>query len=606
MCGIAGLVQFDNRSADNGRTLLLTRALAHRGPDDEGFVRRGPAMLGHRRLSIIDLTGGRQPLANEDESIWITCNGEIYNFQTLRVQLEALGHRFRSRTDTEVIVHAYEEWGDDCLKRLRGMFAFAVLDERRQRLLLARDHFGIKPLYYLETPSFFAFASELQALRQLPEVPWALDLQAMDDYLGLQYIPAPATIYGSARKVPPACRLSVSFDGRVTQPESYWQLDFAPNAGRSQADTLAELDSVLRESVKAHLMADVPFGAFLSGGVDSSTVVAYMAELMGRPVKTFSIGFDEAGHNELGYARQVSRAFGTEHHEEVVRSDALGILPELVRHYGEPFGDNSAIPTYYVSRLARDRVPMVLSGDGGDECFAGYDDTYMPWLRHLAAGDSGRLGGEPRALSVEDYLPFVSSSPRWREALWRPELRASRTSSPPPLFEKEFVRARHWAGCSQAQYLDLKTYLPHSVLTKVDIASMMHGLEVRTPIVDTKVVEFAATIPFEYNVSMAGEEWAGKLMLKKIAARWFPGNFVARPKQGFGLPLSPWLGEGGALARAATERLQDPQTPLRHYFNADQVNDVIQRKSENLVWRLLVLDEWLRQEQRRAMSADSQ
>jgi asparagine synthase (glutamine-hydrolysing) len=598
MCGIAGLLQFDNQSGARERTLLLTRALSHRGPDDEAVVVRGPAILGHRRLSIIDLQGGRQPLANEDESIWITCNGEIYNYRELRDELQHHGHSFRTRSDTEVIVHAYEEWGDSCVEHFRGMFAFAILDERRHRLFLARDHFGIKPLYYVHTSTFFAFASELQSLRLLPDVSWDLDLQAMDQYLALQYIPAPGTIYGAANKLPPACRMSVSFDGRVSQPEQYWRLRFMPNEKRSEVDTLAELDSVLRESVNAHLMADVPFGAFLSGGVDSSTVVAYMSELLGRPVKTFSIGFDEADYSELNFARQVSHVCGTEHHEEIVRPDALGILPALVHHYGEPFGDNSAIPTFYVSRLARGEVPMVLSGDGGDECFAGYEDTYMPWMRHLALTGAGV---PTRARSVEDYMPFVSSSPRWREAMWLPE-RGVTCAAVPPVFQAEFTNARDWPGCSQAQYIDLKTYLPNSVLTKVDIASMMHGLEVRTPILDTRVVEFAATIPVSYNVKLTADEWVGKRMLKGIASRWFSREFVDRPKQGFGLPLARWLGDAGAVTLAARERCQDSTSPLREYFKVDQINDVIQRRSENLIWRLLVLDEWLRQDAHRPSS----
>ncbi len=385
MCGIVGLLRFDAQTADYDTVAPLIKALVHRGPDDEGLIVRGPAILGHTRLSIIDLEGGRQPLANEDETVWITYNGEIYNYRELREYLEAKGHIFRTKSDTEVIVHAYEQWGDSCVEYFRGMFAFAILDLRVRRFFLGRDHFGIKPLYYLRTNTFFAFASEIQVLRLLPDVDWTLDLGAIDEYLRLRYIPAPKTIYCNVQKMLPAYRLSVTFDGKCSPPEEYWQLEFRPNFRRSQEDTLEELDEVVRDSVRAHLVADVPFGAFLSGGVNSSTIVAYMAEILGRPIATFSIGFDETGFDELPYARQAANIWHTEHQEEIVKPAALSILPQLVQNYGEPFGDHSAIPTYYVSRLARSRVTMVLSGDGGDECFAGYEDTYGRWVEHIAA-----------------------------------------------------------------------------------------------------------------------------------------------------------------------------------------------------------------------------
>lgn len=616
MCGIAGLLQFDNQSADCDRTALLTKALTHRGPDDEGIIARGPAALGHRRLSIIDLEGGRQPLANEDETIWITFNGEIYNYRELREYLRTKGYVFRTKSDTEVIVHAYEEWGDSCVERLRGMFAFAVLDERARRLFLARDHFGIKPLYYLRTDTFLAFASELQALRILPGVDWTLDLKAIDEYLWLGYIPAPNTIYRNVKKLPPAHRLSVTFDGQCSPPEEYWRLEFKPNLKRSEDDTLGELDEVLRESVRAHLVADVPFGAFLSGGVDSSTIVAYMAEMLGHPIETFSIGFEEADFNELAYARQVAKIFQTEHHEEIVRPEALSILPKLVQHYGEPFGDSSAIPTYHLSRLARSRVPMVLSGDGGDECFAGYD-SYRAWMHYIAGPDPRPLWRQmlrPIAeilmpwryqplvtpkLSLSAWLRFVQYIPyALRQALWLPELHSACTEEQ-PLFEREYRKAASLSTCSQVQYLDIKTYLPYDILTKVDIASMMHGLEVRTPIVDIKVVEFAATIPESYNMKLdTGQQWVGKAMLKRNASRWYPKDFINRKKQGFALPISRWFGEDGILAGALTERLQDASSPLREYFTLAGMNELVKKKSTDHMWLLLFLDEWLRHERK--------
>jgi asparagine synthase (glutamine-hydrolysing) len=614
MCGIAGILQFHGQPADGSNVALMTKALAHRGPDGEGLIVRGPAALGHRRLSIIDLEGGRQPLSNEDGTVWITFNGEIYNYKELRPQLEAQGHVFRTQSDTEVIVHAYEQWGDDCVSKFRGMFAFAILDERRRRLFLARDQLGIKPLYYRITQECIAFASELQALRVLPGMDWSLDLQALDEYLALQYIPAPRTIYRNVQKLPPAHRLVVEFGGRCPPPEQYWRLEFRANSRRSEADTAAELDEVLRESVRSHLVSDVPFGAFLSGGVDSSVIVAYMAEMLGRPVKTFSIGFEEADFNELEFAREASEICGTEHHEEVVRPDALSILPKLVQHYGEPFGDNSAIPTYYVSRLARQHVPMVLSGDGGDEFFAGYN-TYRRWMKLRPTLDPRPLWKRMlRAPAVKLFPTRFRSFPRrditvsdWQEivqlvsfdlrkSLWRPELQSS-CSKDVPLFEKDYRNAASFPRCARAQYLDIKTYLPNDILTKVDVASMMHGLEARTPIVDIRVAEFAATIPESYNIGRnPAEHWVGKAMLKRIASKWYSSDFLNRKKQGFTMPLSRWFGEAGSMEVALRERLHDPSSPLRDYFEPDGVQAVIQRGFPMPLWVLLFLDEWLRHE----------
>ena len=620
MCGIAGILRWQGPPIQSGEIEHMTRALAHRGPDGEGFLIRDRVALGHRRLSIIDVEGGKQPLCNEDETVWVTFNGEIYNYRELRGVLQAKGHIFRTKSDTEVIVHAYEEWGDSCVERFRGMFAFAVLDERARRLFLARDQLGIKPLYYLRTNTFFAFASELQSLRILPGVDWSLDLEALDEYLWLQYIPAPRTIYRNVSKMPPANRFNVSFDGSCEQPQEYWQLAFRPNGDRSEADTLDELDHVLRRSAKNHLVADVNFGAFLSGGVDSSLVVGYMSELLGRPVKTFTIGFEENGFSELPFARQASSKCGTEHYEEIVKPDALGILPELVRHYGEPFGDSSAIPTYYLSRLARSHVPMVLSGDGGDESFAGYD-SHRAWMKSLHPFDSPptwrrRLHPVAEKLMPWRYKPLslpLASLPHWlsfiqylptglRKRLWRPEFQSVCTGRL-PVFEKEYERVTNASVCSRVQYLDIKTYLPNDILTKVDIASMAHGLEVRTPLVDVDVAQFAATIPDDFHIGRdSAGHWEGKKLLKKVAAQWFPEDFVRRKKQGFGVPISDWFSKGGILDKELTHRLRAGSSPLRDYFTDAGIDEVIRNRFAGPIWLLLVLDEWLRYE-RQSMSA---
>lgn len=609
MCGIAGILRFDGTPASAHEVEPMIARLGHRGPDGAGCYARGGAALGHTRLAIIDPAGGHQPLFNEDGQVAVVFNGEVYNFRELESELRARGHTFKTRCDTEVIVHAWEEWGERCVERFRGMFAFVLADWRQGRFLLARDHLGIKPLLYHLAPDRLLFASELRALQAAPALELSLDLGAIDDYLCLQYIPAPRSIYREVRKLPPAHRLVLGFDGHTRGPERYWRPEMRPVHGRRSEEWLELIDEALRDSVRAHLVADVPFGAFLSGGIDSTLVVSYMAELLERPVKTFSIGFEEDAFNELGYAREAAERLGTEHHTEVVRPDALAILPELVSHYGEPFGDSSAIPTWYVSRLARQHVPMVLSGDGGDEAFAGYG-TYMAWLE--------RLGRRPqtfwkRALrpiaerllprryeritpSLVHWMSLVSYlGPEERRGLWHPEHHGSWRAIPEP-FEQRFAEARHYPPLSKAQALDLQTYLPNDILTKVDVASMIHSLEVRTPIVDVRVVELAATIPPELHVRQDAEgRWRGKLLLKRLLGRSFGESFLERPKQGFSIPAPLWLGEGGALRGELEERLLGTSSHLHELFRPPAIAELLAADRPGPLWLLLFLDEWLRQ-----------
>jgi asparagine synthase (glutamine-hydrolysing) len=565
--------------------------------------------LGHRRLSIIDLATGAQPMTNEDGNVWITYNGELYNYQELRKELIAKGHGFRSVSDTETIIHAYEEWGDACVERFRGMFAFGIADYRKRRVFLARDQLGIKPLYYLVQAGHFAFASELQALRCIPGQPFTIDTKALDEYLWLQYIPAPRTIFREVQKLPPAHRMAITFDGRVTGPEEYWRVEWRPDRKRREEEWVEALDDVLRDSVRAHLVADVPFGAFLSGGVDSSAVVAYMAQIMDRPVKTFSIGFEEAEYSELPFAKQASERWGTEHHVEIVKPDALDVLPRLVSHYGEPFGDSSAIPTFYVSQMARKHVPMVLSGDGGDESFAGYD-SYRYWMRGFDHDGAARWKNLLRPIghalnpdryplrcpTLDAWLSFINYMPTdLRQQLWRPEYRPV---LPPVLetFKKEFKRVRKYQLCSKVQYMDLKTYLPFDILTKVDVASMMHGLEVRTPLVDVRVVEFASTIPQNLLIRKNGAgEWEGKLLLKKVMQKYYPSEFLHRKKMGFAVPVRKWFSSGGALRPMVQERLTGQNSVLNEFFNLEIRQAIVANGVSHQMWLLLFLDEWLRQ-----------
>ena len=621
MCGIAGMLRLDGNGVVPADVRPMVQSLVHRGPDGCGIETRDRVGLGHRRLSIIDLQTGAQPMSNEDGRVWVTYNGEFYNFRELRDDLLRAGHQFRTTSDTEVIVHAWEEWGERCVERFRGMFAFAMADHHRRVLFLARDHLGIKPLYYFATSKLFAFASELQALRVLPECPGEIDLRSLDDYLFLQYVPAPRTIYRNVCKLPPATRMTVAFDGTTSGPQSYWTLQFRAEQGRTFEEWSDRLDEVLRDSVRAHLVSDVPFGAFLSGGVDSTAIVGLMSEELATPLQTFSIGFDEADFSELHYARQVAEYWKTDHHEEIVRPDAVSILPELVRHYGEPFGDSSAIPTYYVSRLARRHVPMVLTGDGGDEAFLGYG-RYLAWRawvnprmptrsrwkqmirpavsqlfpRQFPADIASRQG------NITDWLGWVGSLRQSsRQELWRREYQTDISDH-----VEEFRAIEHEAASLPpeqfGQYVDYRTYLPYDILTKVDIASMCHSLETRTPLVDIRVAEFAATIPWEMNVRQSGQGvWTGKHLLKQIVARHFGEEFLDRKKTGFGVPLKHWFKTGGALHAELADRFGSVSARIFQFFKPDVVRHMMADHGRagfdhsQSLWQLLFLENWLEQ-----------
>lgn len=523
-------------------------------------------------------------MGNEDGSVIVSFNGEIYNFRELRAILEGKGHVFLTQSDTEVVVHAYEEWGKQCVERFRGMFAFCLVDMRKRCLFLARDPFGIKPLCYFQWNGCFACASELQALKTLEEFPWTLDLIALDQYLWLQYIPAPQTIFKRVKKLPPAHRMIVRFDGKVDGPECYWDRTFQPDATRTEDSLLEELDAVLLESVQAHMIADVPVGAFLSGGVDSGTVAGYVTKALKQPLKTFSIGFEEEDFSELRFAHAAAEASGSEHYTDIVRPDVLDILPDLVRHYGEPFGDSSALPTYMVSRLAREHVTVALSGDGGDEAFGGYA-SYVQWM------------GSPENRTLEDWMALMQYLPHdWRARLWRPEFQHT-AQRHCPAFEEAWTQAASCGPLQKVQYIDRRTYLPCAILTKVDIASMMHGLEVRTPFLDTRVWDVVSRIPERWNMRERRSGWEGKLLLKRLMERWYPTDLVHRRKTGFGVPLARWFAEGGAYRRQLEDRLLDPSSPLTEYFDPSVVRELLVQNFTGPLWLLLFLDEWLRQYQ---------
>jgi asparagine synthase (glutamine-hydrolysing) len=619
MCGIAGIVRWENPPGGSGEIEGMTAAVAHRGPDGVGFYRRGGVALGHRRLSIIDPELGAQPMSDAEGELWVTYNGELYNFRELREELRQRGHRFVTNSDTEVVVAAYREWGEGCVRRFRGMFAFAAADFRRRVLFLARDHFGIKPLYYREGGGYLAFASELGALRRVEDAPPAGSLRAVDLYLRYNYIPTPHTIYRGVYKLPPASHLTVSFDGGRRGPVKYWDVRFKPEGGLSEREWEERAEEAIRESVRAHLVADVPFGVFLSGGIDSTLVAWQMSELLGAPVRAFAIGFREERYSELPYAEEAARRCGVELHTEVVGDDSLNFLPDLVAHYGEPFGDSSCVPTWHVSRLARRHVPMVLSGDGGDETFAGYT-TYLRWMEtHPVARAWGDLPRSPRASfywarralrtrltagSWHNLADWESSlyyfNEGGRRALWRPEYHGL-IGRGCEAFEQADRRARHNDRVAYAQYLDYKTYLPCDILTKVDVASMYHGLEVRTPLIDLRVLELAARLPLSLRMGRNGSsELIPKYLLKRILGKTFPPEFVHRKKQGFSIPRDAWFLPGQPARKILEAVLLDRGSRLREFFNPEEIRMQLDTHSEgrdnsNALWLLLVLGIWLGQ-----------
>jgi asparagine synthase (glutamine-hydrolysing) len=620
MCGILGGVSTQGREFN---LAPLNAALHHRGPDDWGAWSDGSATLGHRRLSIIDLSAaGRQPLCNEDGTIWITFNGEIYNFQALRRELEQLGHRFLTRTDTEAIVHAYEQWGTDCVKRLRGMFAFGIWDQNQQRLFLARDRVGKKPLFYTQVGERFLFASELQGLLADAEVPREVNLAALDGYLSLGYVPPPLTAFQGIYKLPPAHWLTweLTPTGPRQRCERYWSLEYGPKLELSEAEAGEALREKLTEAVRLRMISDVPLGAFLSGGIDSSIVVGLMAELSERPVKTFSIGFKEAAFNELEHARRIAERCGAEHHEFIVEPDALAILPRLVRHYGEPYADSSAVPTYYVSQITRASVTVALNGDGGDESFAGYERYLGNQLAERVqavpgAAATGRLLSRllPDSLDPKSRLrqarrflnvatqPMAERYGHWigyfneaaKQQLYRPEVRAQleREQTYEDWLAQLFAAAQSLDPVDAAMAVDVQSYLPFDLLVKVDITSMAHSLEARSPFLDHEVMEFAARLPV--NLKLRGKE--AKYLLKRTFADLLPPQNVKRRKMGFGVPVGEWF--RGPLrplledALLAGSEYFEP-APLRRL-----VTEHLERRADHSfkLWNLLMLELWQRE-----------
>jgi asparagine synthase (glutamine-hydrolysing) len=620
MCGIAGIVgNKDDCGIDHATVRRMCDSIVHRGPDDEGILVKDGAGLGMRRLSIIDLAGGHQPIFNEDRSVWIVFNGEIYEFADLRRELESRGHKFSTNSDTEVIVHLYEDLGADCVQKLRGMFAFALYDEPRRSLLLARDRLGKKPLHYALHRGRLLFGSEIKAILAVAPELGEVNLNSLLQYFYFGYIPDPATAFTAIHKLPPGHLLQFS-DGEA-RVRQYWDLpEYGTHSPRSEEDCLEELEHRLSEAVRIRLIADVPLGAMLSGGVDSSTVVALMARASSKPVKTFSIGFRQADFDESRYARIVAEKFGTEHHELVLQPNVVETVQTLAHSLEEPFGDSSMLPTYYVSCLARKHVTVALSGDGGDELFAGYDryrihlhERSVTWIpaaarrlyreriypripyrvpgRNVAYGIS--LDWDDRYLEAVSLVPFQRNLGLLSNDFLT---RFNGDGDPFKVFRGYIERAPAKDPLSRIQYLDTKTYLPGDILTKVDRMSMATSLEARVPMLDHVFVEWVTGLDPKWKMRNQDQ----KSILRKLAERvGVPREVLYRPKQGFALPLVHWIRH--ELKEMVLSLLLEPRSLQRGYFDEKGVRQFTQefldgRRTDTLpIWRLMMFELWHRE-----------
>lgn len=603
MCGIYGLINLREQSIRSDLLAQMGAVISHRGPDDEGaYVGRGVA-LGMRRLSIIDLSGGHQPIANEDGSVWVVCNGEIYNFQALRDELEKKGHVFACHSDTEVLVHLYEQEGIDFLKRLRGMFGIALWDARRSRLILARDRMGKKPLYVWRSADRIAFASEIKSILQLHGVQRSVDPEALRQYLDLGFVPAPRTMFAGIEKVLPGHYLEVERGEVRTRP--YWEMSFAHSQRHSEREWVELVRNKLEESVRIRLISDVPLGAFLSGGIDSSAIVALMAKTMNQPVKTYSIGFagDDQFYNELPYANKVAQAIGSDHHEIIVRPDVVDLLPKLVWHLDEPIADSASITTYLVSRLARESVTVILSGVGGDELFGGY-------RRYLGDAIYSRYRLLPHSLRTQLLPAILKRLPQDRHSQWKNYFRLAaafaKTAQMDPgprylgyirVFSPEMRDAmlmqgessdelsRMLANCmdesgtadslNRSMYVDMRTSLPDDLLALTDKMTMAASIECRAPFMDHELIELAGSMPS--NLKIRGMTL--KYLLKQVVEPLLPKEIIHRKKRGFGAPVGSWLRKD--LETLVQDTLSERQVKQRGFFDAKVVNEVIAAHNTN-------------------------
>jgi len=624
MCGIAGFINFSGHDPAHTKARLkrMTDTLAHRGPDDEGFYVDDYAALGHRRLSIIDLEGGRQPMSTKDGRLQVVFNGEIYNYLSLKRELESRGYRFRTNSDTETILYGYREWGEQCVEKLNGMFAFAIWDRSKRLLFLSRDRVGKKPLYYYWDGTVFSFASELKAMRAADLCPDDIDLESLDCYFTFGYIPSPRTIYKGVHKLPLANTLTVRDCGLSQQ--CYWELDFARGDIKDHDDILFRFEDLFDKAVQCRLMSEVPLGAFLSGGLDSTLVVSSMAKSMRKPVLTNSIGFGDPGFNELPLARLVADHLKTYHQEYIVEPRVTDVLEKIAWHFDEPFADSSAVPTWYVCQMAKENVTVALSGDGGDENFGGYTFRYVPHLfesrirsilpflsaRRLLFGLAGAIypayAGLPRPLRLKTILENLAVSDVrafYNDLIWlrsdvrrrvytRDFLRELNEFEPfeivRPLYESKHAHD----PLSRALYTDINLYLTDNCLVKVDRMSMAHSLEVRSPLLDYRLIEFAASLPASLKV----RNGKGKILLRRLAAKRLPSQVIRQPKRGFSIPAANWL--RNELRELAEQAFGRRDSFSAEFLNRDQLKALWQehlsgsRDHSVFLWGVLMLDLW--------------
>jgi asparagine synthase (glutamine-hydrolysing) len=623
MCGITGFINNSGEAADRGILERMNRAIKHRGPDEDGYYLKDNVAMAMQRLAIIDLAGGQQPIANSDSSKWIVYNGEVYNYRELRKGILERGGILHTNSDTEAVVQLYDEFGPDCLQHLRGMFAFAIWDEKDRSLFLARDRVGKKPLLYSILPDGrIVFGSEFTALLEHPAVSREVDYEALDSYMSYLCVPAPMTAFKHIRKLEPGHWLRWK-DGQI-ETRRYWLPDFSKKIRISEEEAIEETTRILRESTRLRMISEVPLGAFLSGGVDSSAVVALMAQESSQPVKTFSIGFEEQDYSELKYAKRVAEHVGAEYNEFIVKPNAIDILPTLVEHYGEPFADPSAIPTYYVSRETRRYVTVALNGDGGDESFVGYE-------RHVAmrfANSYNRLPSMLRKSLIEPAIEAVPSPVNFRNRLTRvqrflrsasregydryfrwlstfdPEAKSELytdrfqqlrgTNEPDRLLAPYFANVNGSGSIDASLMADLMHYLPNDLLVKVDIASMANSLEARSPFLDHKLIEFAASLP----EGLKQKGFGTKSLLKKVAARLVPEDVIYRTKMGFAVPIRYWL--GNELQDYTKDILLSDTARQRGLFHSEHVERLIREQQAGShdnswkIWTLLMLELWFR------------
>lgn len=617
MCGITGKIYLNNENyIDPDELKKMTNVIYHRGPDDEGFYINKNVGLGFRRLSIIDLSTGHQPLSNRDESIHIVFNGEIYNFLELKKQLDQKGYVFKTTTDTEVILHLYEEYGFECLKYLRGMFAFAIWDNTKQQLFCARDRFGIKPFYYYSDNEKFVFGSEIKAILKSDGIDKNLSYDALNSYFAFGYVIGEQSIFKNIKKLGPSNYLLLYFKERpIIEINKYWEVQFEPDYSKTEKQWEEEIEECLSETVKLHMISDVPIGAFLSGGIDSSSVVAMMAKNSNLPIQTFSIGFKEQKFNELEYAREIVQKYGCIHHEQIIEPESIGLLPKLVSAYDEPFADSSAIPTYYVSKFAREHVTVALSGDGGDELFAGYwvykyfqniykNSFSSSALNKLLWGNINKL--IPQKIAGKGLTYFLSQNKNHLGAylcIWPKEERkrllnnhsVTNFNSSPELFKESILNYnKGYDFVTNLQNLDIQSYLVDDILTKVDRASMLNSLEVRVPLLDHTFAELSFKIP--WNLKLKGKEQ--KYILKQAMSPYLPKNILNHQKQGFSVPLSIWFKDD--LKTYVNDTLLSQNPLLSSYLDKNYVRKIVENNSSGMrdfstrIWSLLFFEEWLK------------